>query len=721
VGKEEGQAKDLSNLLLDLTYNVSLAADFSSALSALRDRLCDLVPSDGSSVMWLDGDYLQVLVSRGSTAPLRGLTLPVGQVGAARAALDSGKPVLVPDTLNDHGWQQIPGEEAVRAWLAVPLRVDNWTLGLLEWTAETPGSFGEQEVQAAGAIGRSVAPALHRAQLLDDARRRLSEWMQPDQAPLSGEGLLPAQLQPLVNEARELTGAKHAFAFLRADGDSWLRCAVASGPLRDRIREIALRGDGTLGGWRVPLAGPIGQAGTSLSDRDLMARVGIVRTLILPLRVGGRQAGMLGVAEPPRGQTFGQGSIRLMTQIASQAAMAVERAYQRAPRADSYDYSALFRSSPLGVAVLTVGAEIQLGNPASAMLLTGRDQNLRGRRLADMVHAQDAPRLLRALQEAAITEQLRQVDARVPLTPEEHRHLRISIAVAQITGAAGGDLVAIMEDVTPLKILEEERVGHLQQLKERHAQLQELDELKTQFVSNVSHELRTPLAVIKLYATLARKGRPEKRDHYLSTIERETRRLETLVENILDLSRMDRDALPIEPEWLAVDELVTQVLQVYSERVEQQSIDLRNYVGADLPPLWADRNHLIQILTNLVDNALSYTPTGGQVWLAARDTEVEGQWMFEIEVGDTGMGVPAEERDKVFERFYRGSNVPSTSPGTGLGLAIVRELMRRHDGSVTLAHRDREGSVFTLRFPLPEDPSSFESLFEESRAGMKGS
>jgi two-component system phosphate regulon sensor histidine kinase PhoR len=410
-----------------------------------------------------------------------------------------------------------------------------------------------------------------------------------------------------------------------------------------------------------------------------------------------------------------------MTQLASQAAMILERAHQQAPRPDGFDHAALFRSSPLGVAVLTVGGEIRLGNPALAMLLTGAEHGLAGRKMAEFVHQGDGQRLLQALQEAAITEQRRQVDVRVQPAREEPRHLRISLALAQITGAEGGDLVAIMEDVTPLKILEDERVGHLQQLKERHAQLQELDQLKTQFVSNVSHELRTPLAVIKLFAALARKGRPEKQAHYLTTIERETQRLETLVENILDLSRMDRDTLRIAPEWLAVDELVNQVLQVYLERAESQSIDLRNYVGEDLPPLWADRNHLIQILTNLVDNALSYTPNGGQVWLAAREVTVEGKWMLAIDVGDTGLGVHENEQDRVFERFYRGTNVSSTSTGTGLGLAIVQELMQRHGGSVSLSSKIGAGSIFTLRFPLFEAEPPFEEALEESQAGLKGS
>jgi signal transduction histidine kinase len=278
--------------------------------------------------------------------------------------------------------------------------------------------------------------------------------------------------------------------------------------------------------------------------------------------------------------------------------------------------------------------------------------------------------------------------------------MRISLSLAHISDDAGGNLVAMMEDVTSLKILERERVGHLRQLREKNVQLQELDQLKSRFVSNVSHELRTPLAVIKLYATLARKGRPEKQVHYLQTIEQETHRLETMVENILDLTRMDRQSLRVSPELVEPDEIIGQVLLVYAETAAKQEIELQNRVTGDLPPLWADKNHLIQMLTNLVDNALKYTPRGGQVWVACQKIDLGKSRMLEIAVGDSGIGIPEDEQGRVFERFYRGSNNTSGTTGTGLGLAIVEELMLQHKGKVTVKSRPGEGSIFALQFPL---------------------
>jgi signal transduction histidine kinase len=559
-------------------------------------------------------------------------------------------------------------------------------------------------------IARHVAPILHQARLLDDARRRLRELIEPrlDAVPEAVD--LDAEIQPVVREALDFTGARYAFVFLQSEGSNRLRCVAASGEQRERLRNITLRGDGTLGGWSVPMSRSPDWLGSGPSDREVMADLGIEQTLILPLRAGGKQVGMLGVAEPRRGRSFGQDAIRLMTHLASQVSLVVERAQQIGPRPERYDYELVVQSSPLGVGVLTVTGEIRVCNPAVAGLLSRSDWSLVGRNLSEFLVPSDGKRLLRALEEVAIVGQRRQVDVRIPSPQEDFRHLRISLALARISDDAGGNLVAVMEDITSLKILEQERVEHLRELREKHAQLQDLDQLKSRFVSNVSHELRTPLAVIKLYATLARKGRPEKQAYYLQTIEQETHRLETMVENILDLTRMDRHALRVHPELLSAEEIVEQVLEVYEEAAKQRGIELREHIQAPLPPLWADKNHLIQMLTNLVDNALKYTPRGGQVWVAARQAGTDGREMLEIAVGDTGAGIPEDEQEKVFDRFFRGSNNTPGSTGTGLGLAIVQELMVQHKGRVTLKSQVGEGSVFTLQFPLVEAEDKAEAL-----------
>ncbi len=697
--KEEG-LNALSTSLLSLLRALSRADDFQETLQILAEGAGELLPCDGMAVMWLAGDHLEVLASRGTTAPLRGLTLPVAQIGAAQAALDAARPVLLDAGDGDPTWQQVPGEEGVRCWLGAPLLAEDWPLGLLEWTASDPARFGQEDVNLAGQIASYVAPLLHRARLLEDARQRLRDSAQASPSRVSRGVDLGVALQPVVREALDLTRARHAFLFLLAEGGQRLRCVAASGERREHLMKVSLCGDGTLGSWRVPTDRRSVWLGAGPSDREVMADLGIHHTLILPLRSGGQPVGMLGVAEPERGRTFGRDAIRLMTHLASQASVIVERLYDSRAGYNLCDYELVFQSSPLGIGVLTVSGEIQVYNSALSGLLSLSNHSLTGRRLSEFLVRDDGQQLLSALEEVAITGQRRQVDVRVRSLQGDYRHVRISLSMARSADQTNGSLVVVMEDVTSLKILEEERVEHLRQLREKHDQLQELDQVKSRFVSNVSHELRTPLAVIKLYATLAGKGRPEKQGHYLRTIEQETHRLETMVENILDLTRMDRQALRVNPERLAAEEIIDQVLQVYEESAQRRGIELRNHARGPLPVLRADKNHLIQMLTNLVDNAIKYTPRGGHVWVAAREESSDSGHMLEIAVGDTGAGIPEQEQGKVFERFYRGSNNTPGSTGTGLGLAIVQELMSLHGGKVILRSRVGEGSIFALHFPL---------------------
>jgi PAS domain S-box-containing protein len=640
-----------------------------------------------------------VQASSGSTAALPGLILPAGHVGAARPVLDSNRHVLVADTAEDVRWQRVPGEEQARSWLGVPLLLEGRALGLLEWTARRAMRFDEQDVGAAREIAGAVAPILHRAQLIEDMRCRLRELaeLQPG-AP--GETLDPnAELLSLTNEACEYTGARHAFIFLLEDEAGKMQCAAAAGDLREVLGRTSLSGDGTLGGWApLPTRSPGRPRGGS-SDREVMAALGMKSLLILPLRVKGKAVGILGVAERADGAAFGPDAARIMTHLASQASLILEQTHRAKPGPRRHEYEQVVRSSPLAVGVLAHTGRIRFCNPGMAELLSRSSRSLLGRNLSEFVVTGDRKRFSPLLEEVVISGQRRQLDVRLRALGEQ-RHVRISLAPLRASDEQGDSAVAILEDITPLKILEQERVEHLRELREQHSQLKELDQLRSRFVSNVSHELRTPLAVIKLYATLARKGHPEKLAHYLQTIEQETHRLEAIVENVLDVTRIDRQALQIHPEHLEPAELIAQVLEVYGETARQKGIGLSNAVRGPLPLLWADRKLLVQMLTNLVDNSLKYTPQGGRVWVAAHEIQSDSGPMLEISVGDTGAGILEEEHGQVFERFFRGSNNTPATSGTGLGLAIVHELMVQHGGEVKLHSRLGEGSIFSLQFPL---------------------
>jgi signal transduction histidine kinase len=241
----------------------------------------------------------------------------------------------------------------------------------------------------------------------------------------------------------------------------------------------------------------------------------------------------------------------------------------------------------------------------------------------------------------------------------------------------------------------------------RQARLSEAESAaKTSFVANVSHELKTPLTTIRLYAELLAQGRVRdetKRAEYLDTIGRETQRLGRLVGNVLDFSRLEQGKKKYE---LAPVDLVTELRRLgeaHAPRLAEAGLVLR----IDAPeqfPLATDRDAVGQIVLNLLDNACKYAADGGEVLLSlASGADEDGS--ARIAVADRGSGVPAEQRERIFEKFHRvDERLTAEKAGAGLGLSIARQLARGLGGELRCEAREGGGSVFVLT--LPSHPSA---------------
>ena len=238
------------------------------------------------------------------------------------------------------------------------------------------------------------------------------------------------------------------------------------------------------------------------------------------------------------------------------------------------------------------------------------------------------------------------------------------------------------------------------ELAEANEGLQELDRLKSRFVSDVSHELRTPVANIKLYLHLLEHGRTEKRSEYLAILKEQSDRQSQLVEDILRLSRLELGKEKVEFAPVDLNAVVGQVVTALQAGAETANLALTFQPAEDLPPVWAERNQLAQVVTNLVTNAIKYTPVG-QVRIHSRLDATLGQACLEVQ--DTGMGIAPEDLPHIFERFYRGQKVGGlTVPGTGLGLSIVKEIVDLHEGKIDVQSQLGKGSTFRVWLPLEQ-------------------
>jgi two-component system, OmpR family, phosphate regulon sensor histidine kinase PhoR len=323
-----------------------------------------------------------------------------------------------------------------------------------------------------------------------------------------------------------------------------------------------------------------------------------------------------------------------------------------------------------GVLVLDRQRRIALTNAAlREMLLLGND--LLDRPAVEVIRNAELIRLLDDVEAAAAA-----ISREIELGDLKPR--RILIHADILSGEPGGFLVVFV-DVTELRRLET---------------------IRRDFVANVSHELRTPIAAVRSAAETLRRAidtEPEAARDFIDIIERQGEHLHRLVEDLMDLSRIESRQLRLNPESVRLRALVEHALEPFSERARERRLTIDNAVSEGIPSPLVDRRALEQVLANLIDNAVKYASPGATVTVGAGATSGRAR----ITVTDTGPGIEARHLPRLFERFYRVDPGRSRDlGGTGLGLSIVRHLMEAMAGTVTVESEVGRGSTFTVDLPL---------------------
>ena len=278
----------------------------------------------------------------------------------------------------------------------------------------------------------------------------------------------------------------------------------------------------------------------------------------------------------------------------------------------------------------------------------------------------------------------------VPALQKTGTTIQVELMLSSIHGVqmSGRSVLASLRDVTERR--------HAEEVRREAEVLRRTEQLQSALLSSVSHDLRSPLASIKTSVTnLLDEGvhwQAAERRELLRTINEETDRLTRFVSRLLDLSRIEGHAVQPHRDWDDVEEILSGVV----ERLDPSGDHVLLQVPDDLPLAYLDCVMVEQICTNLVENALKYSPPGAPVEVTAhlRDEQLT------IEIADRGPGIPPSEAAHIFEKFYRVSDHAAGAPGTGLGLAIARGLARAHDGEVHFTPRPGGGSIFTVSLPI---------------------
>ncbi len=338
---------------------------------------------------------------------------------------------------------------------------------------------------------------------------------------------------------------------------------------------------------------------------------------------------------------------------------------------------AILDSMTDGVIAVNGDGEVLFVNPVAEEILGVRQSSAVGKKIVEIVRSYEIEQII----ESALKSRKHLTHEVKLLTPE--------VKVFRL-------------QVTPLTLYEIGSSGVLI-LFHDNTERRKLDEMRSEFITNVSHELRTPLTSISGFVETLLGGAaedPETTLRFLNIISKETRRITGLLDELLNLSKIEERRVVHRWQPVQLAENISRVTAMFLPRIEEKGLELNVDLPPELPAVYGDPDMLTQVLINLLDNAVKYTPAGGRITIRSLVDDTE----LRVEVEDTGIGIPPESLPRVFERFYRVDKARSRElGGIGVGLAIVKHIIRAHGGKTFVESKVGGGSVFSFALPIDAD------------------
>jgi two-component system NtrC family sensor kinase len=475
---------------------------------------------------------------------------------------------------------------------------------------------------------------------------------------------LDGVLKEVVDAAVEITSAEEGSILLVDEETDELYVRAARNFREDFVRTFRLPVEDTHAGEVVRSGEPVVLHANSPHK---IKTAYLVQSLIyVPLLVHGRTIGVLGVDHRQTEKAFEEHHVALLSAMADFAAIAIENAklYSQSD-VERNKLENILTQIEDGVIVVSNDNELLLVNHTVRRAFNLGDEDFTGRQLDEVFNDRD---LLMAIKWESLDPQ------RIEIKAVDGRTYR-----AQVTKIPTIGIVTTLQDITYLK---------------------ELDRIKTDFVNTVSHDLRSPLTAILGYVELIKRAGEvtSQQEEYIKRIQTSVHNITGLISDLLDLGRIEV-GLPDEYEPVSLTPIVESSLNGIQPRVSERKQTLVLELPEQLPAVYGDPIQLRQMLDNLVGNAVKYTPEGGRIVL--RGMEENGQVILQVE--DNGRGIPLEDQSKIFDRFYRASNVDEESTGTGLGLAITKQIVENHRGRIWVDSSIGMGSVFTVVLPTSKN------------------
>jgi len=716
--------------LLEGSRAISSTLDLNWVFQALGDRLLTATEAEGCVISeWdRDTDRLTVVWEIGREGVDRSR---IGTTCVAAERHDAAEVLLTQEPLILHpaDMEAVGGAGQGGDVLLLPMVARGQTVGLVELVQHDEGAFTPERVRLAQALANQAAVAMQNARLYEEVRRFSKELerrveerteelaraleeltVERDRVEtlyrIASEVSTSLDLDHVLNRTLELTvqavGAERGAILLRDPERDQLIYRAAWGtltaippgghPVRWR------RGEG-LAWWIIEHNQSALVEDLREDERWLPGEEEPVHRACLAVPIGraGDVQGVL-LLYHSRPGFFNADHLRLVEAAAYQISNAVgntalynlirEQAEQlgamlKRQQVEAAKSKAILEGVADGVMVTDARGRVILFNAAAERVLEIPREKVLGRTTREMLglYGAEGRAWLDAIEEWAAN-------------PADHIPGDFTAERVQL-----GDRVVSVH-VSPV-IMGTEYLGTVSVFRDVTAEV-EAERAKSEFVSTVSHELRTPMTSIKGYTDLLLMGAvgelTEQQRHFVTIIRNNADRLTALVSDLLDISRIESGRVELDLRAVPIHEVVEQVVGSLQPRAQSRDLTMEVHVDKDLPAVWGDSDRIAQILTNLVGNAIQYTPPGGKITVSA---QVRADEMMEVSVADTGIGIAREDQEKIFDRFFRADDpFVQETPGTGLGLPITASLVAMHGGEIWVESELGEGSTFTFTLPL---------------------
>jgi two-component system NtrC family sensor kinase len=481
---------------------------------------------------------------------------------------------------------------------------------------------------------------------------------------VTGQLDLDGVLTAVVDAAVTITGAEEGNLLLLDEDSGELYMRAAKNFQEEFVQTFRLAVDNTY-------AGQVMQSGQPLflntpDPKKIKTSYLVYSIIYVPLIYHGKPIGVLGVDNRDTEKSFSEKDITLLSTMADYAAIAIENAKLYSQTVlERKKFENILTQVEDGVIVVDEDLKLQMVNHTVVKAFGLEDQDLIGKPFEEVFSDRD---LQMAIRGESLDPQ------RIEIRVNDTSYYR-----AQVTNVPEVGTVLALHDISYLK---------------------ELDNLKTDFVNTVSHDIRTPLTSIMGYVELIKRGGEvnEMQRDYIRRVQSSVHHITSLISEVLNLGRIE---VGVNEEFTDVSlaPIIKEMLIEQKQLIEQKKQILEAKLPSKLPKVFGDPTQLRQMIENLLGNARKYTPEGGKISFTI---QVEKEQII-LQIADTGCGIPLEEQSKIFDRFYRASNVTPEVSGTGLGLAITKSVVDNHRGRIWVDSMIGKGSVFTVVLPTVKD------------------